>query len=379
VRIAILYQGIITDDNGTSERVYQIAKYLTDYKVNVTVAARLSSNMSKLDISHLTIIPIPHKIAELVGVLNWLSMLLSRGLTRRYDIIQIECFSLLRSLLLILLSQVISRRVIIVFHDKLFKSDPRKSVVGRLQLFLQRILLTICDISITPGATVKHWFEKLNGQIVSAKMVVIPNGTPENDVQFNADSNHIRERLKIPRNSFIALFFGSMAFDPNYDTAVLLKNMSEIVAHDFQDAIGKNLIFVVAGKGSEKLQKGKHFLPVGYISQLSDLLSIPDVVVLPHLPSYSGPHVKTSYAFQSGKPLAATEDAVKDMPNVISGEHFLMFDASEPSTLSSILVRLYCDETLRNKIIKNAYFYSKKNSWKKIAYLHLSVYMRIIR
>ena len=117
------------------------------------------------------------RILKLHSLLRWFSNLVES--TRRADIVQIEDYSFIRSLALFLLFRPFNKQFIIVFHDKYFQKDPRKSIIGKLNLFLQKILLTLFDAAITPGLSVKEWFEELHGKIVCEKMVVIPNGTPD--------------------------------------------------------------------------------------------------------------------------------------------------------------------------------------------------------
>jgi glycosyltransferase involved in cell wall biosynthesis len=158
-----------------------------------------------------------------------------------------------------------------------------------------------------------------------------------------------------------------------------LHRISDYVSDEFEKINGKRLIFVVAGIGSETLPRSRCFIPLGFVKILEKLFSLPDVIVLPHTPSYSGPHVKTIYAFFSKKPVVASEDAVKDMPHVVPGKHFLLFDVEKPDTLVEALSNIYRDVELRRNLTLNAYLYSKKFSWKYISLLHLKLYNKILK
>ena len=140
---------------------------------------------------------------------------------------------------------------------------------------------------------------------------------------------------------------------------MLLYRISNYVSDKFEKINGKRLIFVVAGTGSETLLRSRCFIPLGFVKSLEELLSLPDVIVLPHTSSYSGPHVKTIYAFLSKKPVVASDDAVKDMPYVVPGKHFLLFDVEKPDTLVEALSNIYRDVELRKNLTLNAYLYSK--------------------
>jgi len=332
-----------------------------------------------LNLTNLQIVAMPNRIVKLPSVLVWVAQLVACGLTHKYDIVQIESFPLPRTLALFLLLRPFSRKFIIVFHDKWFKQDPRKSVIGRLRLLLQRILLILFDASIIPGKSVKNWFEELHGKLVHEKMVVIPNGVPNLTIKKNINSSHLRKKYGIPSNTFVALFFGSMTFKPNYEAAMHLYKISNSVCSKFEKITKRKLIFVVAGIGSEILPKTENFLPLGFVEKLDELLSLPHVIVLPHTPSYSGPHVKTIYAFLSRKPVVATEDAVKDMPYINPKKHFLLFDIKSPNTLIDALLKLYYNKKLRKRLTLNAYQYAKKFSWERISLLHLKLYNNMLQ
>ena len=131
--------------------------------------------------------------------------------------------------------------------------------------------------------------------------------------------------------------------------------------------------------GSKALPKTECFIPLGFVKKLDELLSLPDVIVFPHTPSYSGPHVKTIYAFLSRKPVVATQDAIKDMPHVAQKKHFLPFDINEPNTLLKALTDLYHNRELGKSLALNAYLYSKKFSWTYISLLHLKLYKKMLQ
>jgi glycosyltransferase involved in cell wall biosynthesis len=377
MHVAILYAGSISRDmGGTSERVLQIAKRLADQGAQVTFSAAIEHHLKAPNLANLRVIAMPNRIIGCLSVCVWIAKLVAGGLTHRYDIVQIESFSSSRSLLLLLLLHPFSRKFVIVFHDKYFRYDPRKNFVGRLHIVFQRILLALFDASITPGLSVKKWFEELHGILVN-KMVVIPNGAPNFTIKKDVDYSHLREKYKIDSNAFVALFFGAIGFEPNYDAAMHLYNMSDALSQKFKKNTGRKLVFIVAGTDSETLPKREYYVPLGFVNDLEELFSLTDVIVFPHLSSYTGPHLKTIYAFLSKKPVIASEDAVKDMPYVTPRVEFLPFDINESDTLLEALTELHCNKELGKRLALNAYHYSKKFSWKYISSIHLKLYKKL--
>lgn len=205
MHVAILYNGYISRDTGTSERVFQIANGLASLGVRLTFSGAKEHYSEAPIPPNLLVITMPNRMLKLAGIFAWIARLVACGLTDRYDVVQIESFSLPRSLALFLLLHPLSRKSVIVFHDKYFEQDPRKSIVGGLNLALQRTLLILFDASITPGLSVRKWFKELHGDLVN-KMVTIPNGTPNFDMKKNVDNLHLRKKYGIEPNAFVALF-----------------------------------------------------------------------------------------------------------------------------------------------------------------------------
>ncbi|MEM1546729.1 MAG: glycosyltransferase family 4 protein [Candidatus Methanomethylicia archaeon] len=375
MRVLILYAGYISRISGTSERVFQISRGLANHGVQVILSGAVRSYSKQLN-RNLHLIAMPNRVSKLLDIVNWIIKLIIHGFINRYDVAQIESFSPFRTLLLLILLHPFSRRVITVFHDRVFKHNPKGSVLGLIRLALVRILLALSDASITPGLSVKRFFEELYGESACKKIVVIPNGVPSLNVKNDI---YIRRKYGFNLDVFIVLFFGSMDFKPNYDAALFLYEKSSFISTKFKEITGRKLVFIVAGIGSSFLPKSEHFIPLGFISDLNELLSLPNVIVLPHVPSHSGPHVKTIYAFFSRKPVIATDDAVKDLPYVTPGKHFLLFNINKPETLLEALINLYSNKDLVKNLVSNAYIYSNKFSWSYISRIHLSLYVKLLQ
>ena len=379
--LLIIHYGSISRIDGTSERIFQIAKGLGNLGVNVTIANTVQYSFKiKNSINNIHNIKAPKK-SNILSIINWMIEIFTISIRfRRYDVIQIEGFSVLWSLFLYFFLWPFGKKFIIVFHDKYWEHHPKKGIYSRFELVIQRIILHIFDVLITPGLSIKNWFVSLHGEQFHKKIIVIPNGVPILNINDNffSRSLYLRKKLGIDPDSYIACFFGSMTFKPNYDTAIYLYKISNNISNLFKEITGKRLIFIIAGIGSKDLPTTDFFIPLGFIKNLEELFSLSDVIVLPHTPSYSGPHIKTIYSFLSCKPVIASKDAVKDMPGIIQGKHFLLFDINKPFTLVNALEKLYYNKKLRIRITNNAQLYCKKFSWKNIASLHFRLYAKLL-
>ena len=63
------------------------------------------------------------------------------------------------------------------------KEDPRRSLIGRASAFCQRKTIELSHGSIAPGDIMKEWFYNRHGEPVRRKLVVIPNGVRDLDVE----------------------------------------------------------------------------------------------------------------------------------------------------------------------------------------------------
>lgn len=367
-----MFGGGISRALGTPERVLQIAQELADSGIKVTLGA-IRCHASVKPSRNLSVIVMSKKIVTVPSILTWVAKLIGNSLAHKYDIVQIESFGY-RSLILFFLLRPFNKKFVVVFHDLPFIRAPRRGTVARFHLFLQKRILTLFDATVVPGAAMKESLQGFHGKIVDSKVTVIPNGVPQLDDRDITDCVHARRKYGLDTNAFLVLFFGSMTFAPNYQAAQLLHEISGFVSSKFEKITNKKLIFAAAGKGSEALPKADWFVPIGFVKDLHELFSLPDAIVLPHPPSRTGPHVKTNYAFASGKPVVATEDSIKDMPHIAAQKHYLLFDINEPNTLLKALLDLHSNRELRKSLTRNAYSYSRQFSWKSAALSHIELY-----
>ena len=377
LHIAIIYSSDIRSGIGSSERVYEVAKELSNrnFQVTLGVARFLEKSVKN---QNLTVITMSSGRITIFHVLIWLAKMTIRGLIRRYDIVQMEASST-KSLAVFIFLRLSCKRLIIVFHDKEFpENDSPKNLVGRLRLVAQRIAIALFDASVTPGLSVEKFLKKQHGAAVNKKFFVIPSAVPKFKIRQNIDSLEVRRKYGLAQSTFIAVFFGTLTFEPNYEAALYLHKVSHYLSNEFEKITGVRLVFAVAGLGSEKLPRTEHFVPIGFVEELDELLTLPDVIVLPHFPSYTGTHIKTLYSFLSGKPVIASEDAVKDVGCFAPKKHFLLFDIAEPNTLLNALLELYFNRPLGRNLALNAYIESQKFTWAHATSLYVKLYRMLL-
>lgn len=324
---------------------------------------------------NLKIVPLPEKVSS-IQTIRWLIKVLvdSRG----SDVIQVEEFDMLRSLLLYLLLRRFTKLSVLVLHDMYWKSDPRKAGFWRkVEWSLQHIVIRLYDVTVLAGEELKDWYRNLHGYPLSRKFVTIPNGSPEIDLR-HYDREELRKKFLL-KGDFVASFFGSMRFEPNRQAVQYIYDVSEYVVEYFEQGTRKKLLFLVAGEGTEHFARTPSVIPLGFVKDLWEVLALSDVCVIPHLPSFSGPHVKTMYSFAAGKPVVSTPDGVKGMHSLIDGVHFLAFNPYVPESLAEALVKLALERKLYLALERNGRAYALSHSWQSVAEMYHSLYRSHIK
>lgn len=372
MKVLIVALAALPPIGGTSERIWRISKGLAKMGLDVTVYMGVHSQVKEE--RNLHPFNLPSSQLDLLNVLKWFVHLLCRSKTS--DIVQIECFSPFRSLILCVLLKPLARGLVLVLHDKYWLYDPRKGrLMDKVEYLLQHFAFCLYDKIIVTGKELKEWYLFLHGTEFSDKVIVIYSGVPL--VELKEYDQPMKEKFGLPMDAFIALFFGSMLFEPNRNAVRYIYQVSEKVAKRFEELTKMRLLFIVAGIGTKSFERTQFVIPLGFVNDVFELLAVGDVCVIPHEPSYSGPHVKTLYSFAAGKPVVSTMDGVKDMPAVESDAHFLLFKMEDVNSLVDALARLALNGELRERICNNAYVHARSYTWEHIAERHYRIYEKL--
>lgn len=374
MRVMILALQGIPPVGGTEERIWRIARGLLRCGLQVDLHMRIQGSINPP--RGLKIVPLPEKVSSIQTV-RWLIRVLVD--LRGSDVIQVEAFNMLRSLLLCLLLRRFTKLSVLVLHDMYWKSDPRKAGFWhRMEWILQHIAIRLYDVTVLAGEELRDWYRTLHGSLLSRKFVTIPNGSPEVDLK-HYDRERLRKKFSLSECDFVAFFFGSMRFEPNKQAVQFIYDVSEYLVESFEQATGKKLLFLLAGEGTEHFARTTNVIPLGFVKNLWEVLALTDVCVIPHLPSFSGPHVKTMYSFAAGKPVISTPDGVKGMLDLSDGVHYLAFDPYAPESLAEALVKLALDRKLYWTLEINGRAYALSHSWQTVAEMYYSLYRSHIK
>lgn len=372
MRICITTLEIVPPVGGTGERIWSIAQELSRMELEVTLYAPLRCSEASDTVK---LCKLPHSRSDIADAIR---LLLSLFKLEVSDVLQIEIRDPIKTLLLYCLLSPLARKVVVVLHDKCWQQDPRRiSIRGKIKYLIQRMIFDLCQLIVVPSDELREWYILLHGRKYLGKLAVIPNGAPNLRLRTYSKEN-IREKFGIPAGDFVALFFGYLGFEPNKIAALWIYEAADNAARLFKELTGRNLLFVISGIGSEIFPRTAHVLPLGFTENIMDPLSAADACIFPHGPSFSGPHIKTIYAFAAAKAVVTTPDGVKGMKDVVERVHYLAFNMNDVSAVSKVLAELALDSDLRERIQSNAQAYARSYTWRHVAESYLEYYAKLL-
>jgi len=362
--------------SGSSERVWILTGRLVELGFNIFLSMHIWRDFD-VDIEGIKMMPFPRWRFYVHKLLRWFIELLKSS---RYDILQVELFSPLRSLLARVALHPFTRKTILVIHDLswLYQMSKSKGWQKLLNHVLILLNLRLYDLVIFVSEDLKRMYSQFYGKILEDKTAVVPSGIPLRALTCVYDRVKSREKLNLPKETFIVVFFGPMHAPFNREAAEYLYAVSAYVSQRFREKVHRNLMFVIAGRGTEKLASTPYVRPLSFVEDIFELLAVADACIIPHKPSYTGPHVKTLYAFAAGCPVIATLDGVKGL-DAKEYEHYMPFIRSSIDTLVEALVKIAKDEELRQKIVKNSKELVRKLTWENITREYARLILKVLK
>ena len=216
-------------------------------------------------------------------------------------------------------------------------------------------------------------FLRLYGEEINVS--AIPHGNEGLFTSVDAKSvgaREIRERLNIPANAPVALFFGNLSkykgLEVLIDAFAVVSNRLPgarlvIAGYPNPDVSVERLREQVKEKGLDSsVIFHFEYLPVQEVAAFFEISSI---VVLPYLMIFQSGALQVAYSF--GKPVVATavgglKEAVED------GKTGLLVPPRDAASLADAILRLLTDEALANRMGKRAKELSETvYSWESIA------------
>ena len=256
------------------------------------------------------------------------------------------------------------------------------AVWGMRIIDYQRSLASFCDALVVHSLPME--WELMAQGVSSRKLYVIPHGTKLFDLP---NKELAREKLGIPKDKFVALFFGFIRPDKGLDTLVSAaeklvdRNVLVVFAGEpqkteysiYQD-YAERFFERIAGLSNVMVFEG--YVP---LEKLEVFFAACDVVVLPYaveeLNHYSVSGV-LHLALGSGKPIIAARN-----PRLIEYQvaaPWAMFTPEDSEELAQKIELFAKNPLVREKTARLVRLYAARTSWPRVAQRHMTLYRRLL-
>jgi len=381
LKLLIIAGDYLPPCSGSSERIWDLSKEIaTKFKCRVVLSMHLWREFRIKNVENVNIIPLPQWRFRIWELFKWIKQLIKSG---RYNVLQVELFQPLRSIIIKVILHLWAEKSVLIIHDLswLYDIAQAKGPSKIIKHLLVLLNFYLYDIVIFVGKDLEHYVRRCYEKVLKNKIAVLPSGTPKLATLSKQDPATIREKLGLPKDYFIVAFFGPLHAPFNREAVAYLYSVAEYVAQCFKEATGKNLLFVIAGRGSEKLRSLPFIRALGFIENIFDLLTAVDACIVPHSPSYTGPHIKTLYALAAGCPLLTTSDGIKGLHELglKKNEHYMFFDKDDVNTLVEALIELKKNSKLRQKIATKARYLVVRYTWENIAREYIKLMLKVFQ
>lgn len=212
------------------------------------------------------------------------------------------------------------------------------------------------------------------------KIVVIPNGVNIEDFDIPYSKKECREKLGLPADEKIVLFFGNLVRYKGPD--ILVRAMPSIL----KEVPDTKLVFVGSGEMKGELEKLSKKLSVdrcvkfaGFVSESSKILYYKAADVF-SLPSTMGPEcfpIAILEAMACGIPIVASK--IGGIPDIVKdGKDGLLVPPKNQKALTDSIIYLLENEDIIRKMGKNGRGKVEDYSWERIAEETEKVYTEVI-
>jgi len=231
-----------------------------------------------------------------------------------------------------------------------------------------------CLISVSP-----KFIELVGRYGIKTSMVHIPNAVDFEIFNPYVDSKNTREKYLPSDGKYLISFIGRLV--PQKGTDVLIKAIPHV------NSFVNNCMYLIVGEGThrEKLEniakklsiKNIAFIGVIQYSEIPELISASDIIILPSLGAEGSPRVILE-AMACGKPVIATKiRGVEDL--IIDGKTGVLVEEGNVHQISEAVISLLRNKQNREEIGKNAYeFVKDKFAWKHVGNETLQIYRQAI-
>lgn len=266
--------------------------------------------------------------------------------------------------------------LIVTYHgdwEENYGNFIRRRGVSITNGFVDKIM-SYADIIISPSELYAKSSKYLRNY--PEKIVFIPNGINLNEFKTNLSKEECRNKLNLPLNKKIILFFGYLS--PYKSPDILIKALCNVL-EEFP-----NTILLFAGNGelmddlqdlSKKLGVHENVIFAGFIRKDLRVLYYrsSDIFCLPSTMSTECYPLAILEAMACKVPVVASE--IGGIPDIIeNGINGVLIPPNNLKYLEDTILRLFKNSNLRKKISNNAFKKIQSHSWDSIAIETLKKY-----
>jgi colanic acid biosynthesis glycosyl transferase WcaI len=194
--------------------------------------------------------------------------------------------------------------------------------------------------------------------ISSERTVHFPNWVDTDFIRPLNGENTLKDEIRIPRNTIVALYSGNMGekqgLDIVIDAARILRGVP-------------GLWFVLCGDGAARMRlvesasglSNVHWIPLQPLERLNELLNMADIHLLPQLAGVEDSVMpsKLTGMLSSGRPVIATASEVSQLGIVVMGRG-LVVPPGDAGAMALAIRRLADDPALRSRLGKEGRRYA---------------------
>ncbi len=259
-----------------------------------------------------------------------------------------------------------------------YGSFSRRMSISLYSVFLHNKLLSCAKVIVSPS---EYYIDESRflGKYRD-KIAVIPNGINVKDFDTQCSKEECKEKLGLPLDKKILLFFGYLS--PYKGPDILVRAMPKIL----KNVPDTELVFV--GKGvmrdelemlSKRLGAEKNVKFAGFVKGSSKpfYYKAADVFVLPSIMSTESFGIVNLEAMACGVPIVASK--IGGIPDVVKdGENGLLVPPKDSDRLASAIIYLLENEDIMKKMGDNGKDKVKDYSWKRVAEETEKIYKEIL-
>jgi len=350
---------------GTDERVYELAKNLSNFNIKVYLFVNIHENKFKRKPYLKLIKNVTTRFGVLSDIFFIIVQLMALIKQGGLDIIQIELYNIRFSFVIVMISKLFASKCSIIIHDK------RLGATKPLDTYFIIPTLKKVNSIIFVDKQLHDYVIRRYGEWIRSKSIIIHNAAILPTKKHN--KYNVRDKHGLTEEDFVITFIGSSLFGPNLDAIKFIFSFCDKYKKEIEE---KKIKLILVDSSSRVSSVNNYILCPGYVDDIFDILQISDIGLAPMSPSFTGSHIKVYNYMAAGLPVLSTKDGVKGIKGIKNNKNVLLFNDLD-DMMKKINI-LYEDRHLLNMIGKSSKELIIQNyTWKKSA-LKLSDHYKVL-